>query len=277
MRASMIAALTVLGLLTVACVPAPPPEPVGQQVTVMSFNIHHGVGADGVLELQRIADTVARSGAGIVGLQEVDRHFHERSDFVDQATWLAQTLGMHVAFGANLDLDPIDPADPRRQYGNAVLSTYPILSSTNTLLPLEAGGEQRGLLEAVVEVDGTEVRAYSTHLQHDSQSARIAQIEAIRSYLANSSSDSSVVLLGDLNATPDSPEIAAIVEDLTDSWEEAGVGDGFTYSTDSPSVRIDYVLTSDDLTTRTAAVIASDASDHLPVSATITIPVPVMA
>ena len=275
MRTATLAALTVLVLLSVACVPPPAPEPIGQQITVMSFNIHHGVGVDGNLDLQRIADVVTSSSAGIVGLQEVDRHFGERSDFVDQATWLAQTLDMHVAFGANLDLEPIDPADPRRQYGNAVLSTYPIVSSLNTLLPLEAGGEQRGLLEAVVDVDGTEVRAYSTHLQHDSQSARLAQVEAIRAYLAASSADSSVVLLGDLNATPESPEIAVIVEDLTDSWEEAGVGDGFTYSTDSPSVRIDYVLTSDDLTTRTAAVITSDASDHLPVSATITLPVPV--
>ena len=155
-----------------------------------------------------------------------------------------------------------------------MLSAHPITSWGNLLLPLDPGDEQRGLLEAVLDVDGTEVRAYSTHLQHDSQSARIDQVEAIRAHLAASTSDSSVVLLGDLNGTPESPEIAAISEDLTDSWEEAGVGDGFTYSTDSPSVRIDYVMTSDDVATRTAAVLASDASDHLPVTATIILPQP---
>lgn len=74
--------------------------------TVMSYNIHHGVGIDGQLSLQRIADVIRDSGAEIVGLQEVDRHYGERSDFKDQAKELADLLGYHYAYGANLDLEP---------------------------------------------------------------------------------------------------------------------------------------------------------------------------
>jgi endonuclease/exonuclease/phosphatase family metal-dependent hydrolase len=52
--------------------------PAETTVTVMSFNIHHGQGTDGVLDLERIARVIRASGADIVGLQEVDRHFGGR-------------------------------------------------------------------------------------------------------------------------------------------------------------------------------------------------------
>jgi endonuclease/exonuclease/phosphatase family metal-dependent hydrolase len=80
------------------------------------------------------------------------------------------------------------------------------------------------------------------------------------------------VLVGDLNATPDSPEIGAITEDLADAWAQAGEGDGFTYDAETPHARIDYVLTSSDVVARTAAVVTSDASDHLPVVADLVLP-----
>jgi endonuclease/exonuclease/phosphatase family metal-dependent hydrolase len=211
------------------------PEPRPRPLRVATYNIHH----------------------------EVDRHWSGRSDFVDQATWLADRLGMDVVFGANLDRDPLTPGAQRRQYGTAILSTHRIRSSTNILLPRPEGGEQRGLLEAAIKVRGVPVRVFTTHLQHDSQVERMAQIAQIRAVLADV--PESVVLLGDLNATPESPEIAAITDDLVDTWVEAGVGDGYTFDAATPHARIDYVMTSDGIVARTAAVVATDASDHLPV------------
>lgn len=235
-----------------------------------SFNIHHGVGLDGLLDLERVARVVEDEQPDVIGLQEVDRHFGERSDFVGQARWLADRLGMRVVFGANLDLDPLTPGAERRQYGTAILSRYRIHRWRNTLLPRPEGGEQRGLLEARVTVRGVPVRVFNTHLQHDSQAERLAQIAQVRAIVADSRE--SVVLVGDLNATPESPEITAITEDLTDSWVEAGEGDGYTYDAETPHARIDYVLTSADIVARTAAVLATDASDHLPVVADLVLP-----
>jgi endonuclease/exonuclease/phosphatase family metal-dependent hydrolase len=238
---------------------APPPRPL----RVATFNIHHGVGLDTVLDLERIAATVESTGAEVVGLQEVDVHFGERSNFVDQATWLANRLGMYVVFGANLDRDPLTPGAPRRQYGTAILSEHRITEWTNTLLPRPEGGEQRGLLEARLRVRGLPVRVFNTHLQHNSQVERLAQVAAIRDALAGT--DESVVVLGDLNATPDSPEIGNLTEDLVDAWVTAGVGDGYTYDAATPHARIDYVMSSGDVVARTAAVVTTDAADHLPV------------
>jgi endonuclease/exonuclease/phosphatase family metal-dependent hydrolase len=241
-----------------------------RQLRVATFNIHHGVGLDGVLDLARIAATVERTGAEVVGLQEVDRHWSERSNFVDQATWLAELLDMHVVFGANLDLDPLAPGAPRRQFGTAILSTYRIRATTNTLLPRPLGGEQRGLLEGQIKVRGIPVRVFNTHLQHDSQVERLAQVARIQRVLATA--NESVVLLGDLNATPDTPEIAGLTDLLVDAWVTAGVGDGFTFDASTPHARIDYVMSSGNVVARTAAVVTTDAADHLPVVADLALP-----
>ena len=222
----------------------------------MSFNIRHGVGADGRLDLDRVAAAIAASEAEVVGLQEVDRHFSERSNFVDQATYLAGLLGMQVVFGPNLDLPPLVDGLPRRQYGNAILSRSEIRSSRNVLLPRLGASEQRGLLIATTEVGGAEVTVLSTHLQVEAIVAEMASIET------------NVVLLGDLNAEPGSPEVGLLAGRLTDAWSAAGTGDGYTYSVSDPHKRVDYVFSSDGLAARTAMVVDSDASDHRPVVAT---------
>jgi endonuclease/exonuclease/phosphatase family metal-dependent hydrolase len=247
-------------------------EPAGPKrpIRVMSFNIHHGRGVDGRLDLTRVAAEARDSGADIVGLQEVDRHWSERSDLADQAAELARALHMHVVYGANLDLDPRNPGEPRRQYGNAILSDAPIREWRNTLLPRSGSSEQRGLLEALVTMRGIPVRVFTTHLQHTSQQERLAQVAAIRKRI--STAREPVILTGDLNAGPDTPEIDAITQDLVDAWAEAGVGPGYTYSTENPHARIDYVLHSNNVTTCSAAVLSTAGSDHLPVTADLALP-----
>lgn len=253
---------------------APRPQAPDRPLTVVSFNIHHGAGTDGLVDLARIAQVVRVSGADVVGLQEVDRHFGARSDFVDQAAWLARALRMHVVYGANLDLDPLAPGQQRRQYGTAILSNHPILDWDNTYLPRFADHEQRGLLRARINVRGVPVQVYNTHLQHNDAAERLAQAQAITQLIGTP--DDSVVLLGDLNATPAAPEIRTLVETLVDAWEAAGVGDGYTYPVEDPHSRIDYVMQSDDVVVRTVAVVttplAASASDHLPVLAEVALP-----
>jgi endonuclease/exonuclease/phosphatase family metal-dependent hydrolase len=234
-------------------------------VRVASFNIHHGVGTDGRLDLERTATTLAATGAELVGLAEVDRHFGERSGFVDQAAWLGELLGLQPAFGATIDRPPPAPGLPRRQYGNALLSAHPVLAWRNVLLPHPNGGEQRGLLDALVDVDGTPVRMFTTHLQHDSDAERRAQVDAVLAELAGAPRP--VVLTGDLNARPGSVELRRLTAVLVDAWRTAGAGPGYTFDARTPHARIDYVLSSPDLVARDAVVTPSRASDHRPVSA----------
>ncbi|TCO49161.1 endonuclease/exonuclease/phosphatase family metal-dependent hydrolase [Kribbella antiqua] len=234
-------------------------------LTVMTYNIHHGAGIDGALDLERIAVLIEKSGADVVGLQEVDRHWSARSNWVDQPAWFAQRLKMHYAYAANLDLPPLNPGEPRRQYGTAILSRYPIQDFSNTLLPLYPTGEQRGLAVASIKVRGADLRFANTHLTSNNNSERLEQAQKVVSLLGTSTTPT--LLVGDLNARPDAPEIKTLTALLNDTWPEVGVGPGYTIEADNPTARIDYLLHSSQLEPTAASVPLSLASDHLPVVA----------
>ena len=99
------------------------------QLNILTFNIHHGRGTDGKLDLSRIAHIIEASGADVIGLNELDRNFLRRSAFVDQLQWLAKRLNMHAAFGATVTLPSLKRTP--RQYGNGLLSRFPIISHSN--------------------------------------------------------------------------------------------------------------------------------------------------
>ena len=266
-------ALAVVLVLASCAAPAPwtPPPPSPGSVTVMSFNIRHGVGTDNLLDLDRIARVVAASGAELVGLQEVDRHFGTRSNFVDQATYLADSLGMEVVFGANLDLDPLAPGEARRQYGNAILSRHPITGWDNTLLPRLPTSEQRGLLHATLDVDGTPVEAYATHLQFDSPAERLQQVQAILGTIGGPRSPAwSCWATSTRHRTPPRWPAGGPAHRCMGAGRGGRRQHVLLPDPDQPDR---YVLTSRERDpVRTAAVIASDVSDHRPVVASLTLP-----
>ncbi len=235
----------------------------GVPLRVATYNIHHAAGPDDVLDLEHVAQVLASTRADVIGLQEVDRHWGERSNFIDEAQWLADRLDRFVVYGANLDLDPLEPGQERRQYGTAILSRFPIRAWSNTYLPKFGDHEQRGLLEATIKVRGVTVRFANTHLQHNDNLEREAQAAKIVELLG--SEPRRTFLVGDLNATAETPEITTLTNVFTDAWTKVGEGDGFSYPSEDPHARIDYVLASRDVTPRRAKVALTDASDHLPV------------
>jgi endonuclease/exonuclease/phosphatase family metal-dependent hydrolase len=269
-RARTLLVMLIAVLLLAAPASAHRPKPHDRELRVITFNIHHGADGAEQLDLERIARVIEDSGADVAALQEVDRHWSARSAFADQAAELGRRLQMRAVYAPNLDLDPLEAGQPRRQYGTAILSRFPIAWSRNTLLPRPNNGEQRGLLEAVIRVRGVRVRLAGTHLQHNSALERAAQAQRIAELLAPAREP--VVLAGDLNAVPDAPELAPLLGMFADTWTRAGSGPGFTIPVEAPDRRIDYVLTSPDVDARHAEVIATDASDHLPLVVDLAIP-----
>jgi endonuclease/exonuclease/phosphatase family metal-dependent hydrolase len=166
-------------LMLVPTAAAATPAGPARTVKVITYNIHHGAGVDGVLDLERIAAAIESSDADVVGLQEVDNHWSERSDWVDQAAWLARRLRMHYRYAPNLDLPPLNPGEPNRQYGTAILSKYPIKDFSNTFLPLYPGQEQRGLAVATLKVRGRDLRFANTHLTHNNNAERLDQAKKV--------------------------------------------------------------------------------------------------
>lgn len=249
-----------------------------RELTVMSYNIHTGIGEDGKLDLRRTADEIRASGAEVVGLQEVDKNWSSRSDFEDQARLLAEELGMRYFFAPIYSFEPAEPGGPRREYGLAILSRYPILSAENheirRLSTQSANSKPEpapGFPEAVLNVRGVKVRVYDTHLDYRSDpTVRRMQVDDMLRIMADDGGPK--VLTGDLNAPPDAPELAPLFEALNDPWAVRGAGDGFTYPADTPTKRIDYVLASPDVGVRSVVVPDTLASDHRPVVAELSLP-----
>jgi endonuclease/exonuclease/phosphatase family metal-dependent hydrolase len=234
------------------------------EVKVMSYNIHHAEGIDGELNLERIARIIKDAETDIVGLQEVDNHWSARSDFQNQAKELAKQLGMYYTYGPNLDLEPSEEDGHRRQYGTAVLSKYPIIESKNHPLTKIGNTEQRGLLETTINVKGSFLHFYNTHLALTPAEREVQVKEMLE--IADQKKGSKVIM-GDLNATPESIEMKPMYDAYADAF--AKTPEAYTYPAENPSKRIDYIFTSDDMEIDDADVISTPASDHLPLTAEI--------
>jgi len=135
LRCLVIASSMLIGLLSCGLSPTwgQSASKVPLVLRVLSYNIHHGEGVDGKLDLERIARVISSVQPDIVALQEVDL-LVARSQSIDQPRELARLTGMHSVFGANIDLQG-------GKYGNAVLARESISQSHNHLLPNIQQGE----------------------------------------------------------------------------------------------------------------------------------------
>jgi endonuclease/exonuclease/phosphatase family metal-dependent hydrolase len=225
------------------------------RLRVMTYNIHHGEGTDGKVDLERIAKLITDNKVDLVALQEVDRNT-QRTGKCDMPAELAKLTKMKAIFGANFPLEG-------GEYGNAILSRYPIREWTNYHLPKVVEGEQRGLLRALVETPEASIYFCSTHLDHRRPDAdRLASVEVIRKLTAGLIAPT--LIAGDFNARPGSEVYRRLASSFNDAWQAIGDGDGFTIPSNQPRARIDYLWFSEGLQPIAGTVLNSVASDHLP-------------
>jgi endonuclease/exonuclease/phosphatase family metal-dependent hydrolase len=238
-----------------------PPAPVAsppQILRVMTYNIHHGEGLDGKVDLARIAKIISAERADIVALQEVDRGVR-RTAGRDLPAELAQLTGLTCIFSNNF-------AYQGGEYGNAVLTRFPVLRATNSLYQMLRPNEQRGLLQLTLDVHGRELVFLNTHIDYrPDDSERRLNVKEIQTLTAGYQG-LPVILCGDFNTTPESRVHAELRTTFTDAWPLSGGGEGFTFPANAPDRRIDYVWVSPPNRLRPirASVPASEASDHRP-------------
>jgi endonuclease/exonuclease/phosphatase family metal-dependent hydrolase len=156
-------------------------------IRIVTWNIQAGLGADGVRDLDRIAERIrALADADVICLQEVARHDPELDGGAgaDQVAFLKARFFQHEAFfGAALDRAGPTPSH-RRQFGNMILSRLPVLEIATYPLPrpAEAGVKhmRRVAIEAVVAATNGPLRVTTTHLEFFAGTQRAAQAEALR-------------------------------------------------------------------------------------------------
>lgn len=75
-----------------------------------------------------------------------------------------------------------------------------------------------------------------------------------------------------MNAHPTSVEYAKLSTEYADVWPLVGEGPGYTFDSDDPKGRIDYVFVRGGVQAVDAEVISTIASDHMPVVADLLLP-----
>lgn len=262
-RREFVSSLPLLLALGLGCQSTPSPTRNRPRIRVMTYNIHHGEGMDGRLDLPRIADVIRSVDPDVVALQEVDDRTR-RSEGVPQADELGDLLGMHSVFGKALDFQG-------GGYGQATLSKHPFLDLQNHALPSSPDREPRAVLAAVIQPHPSlpPITFANTHLDHTrDDSDRRRQVLRLNELFAGADTDPAV-LLGDLNATPESDALAPLWESWKDS---AGAFAAPTIPVENPNRRIDYILVRPPARWHTLESRVLDervASDHLPVVATL--------
>ena len=229
-----------------------------QKLRVVSYNIKHGLGNDGRLDLKRTASLLNNLSADFIGIQEVDNKV-QRSGGVDQAQTLGKSLQMHSAFGSFMDYQG-------GQYGLGILSKYPILKADEIRLP--TGNEPRVALACRIQLpDQTEVVVVNLHFDWvEDDKFRFMQAETLAKYLDTLTLP--YLLIGDFNDQPKSRTLELLSRNKLAAVKP--MNDRLTYSSTDPSIEIDFIFASprDSWQFRYCRVLDGKVtSDHRPVNA----------
>ncbi len=224
------------------------------RIKVMSLNMHHGTNKYGFYNLHKVSQFIKEQNVDIIGVQEVDKNVF-RSKFHDQARQLACALQMFYVFGPNIDIG-------RGQYGNAILTRYPIKDYKNIMLP--SARENRGLLISQIQVGAKKVNFFVTHLGLTKQE-RKDQIRIIRKNI--DAYNEKVILAGDFNCKEDSEEMKVLKEILVDVNCMRNTCYPYTYEAFGIKSRIDYIFVSKDIRVFEYNVLKTSISDHFPIDA----------
>ncbi|HEX9889278.1 MAG TPA: endonuclease/exonuclease/phosphatase family protein [Nitriliruptorales bacterium] len=256
-RATAVAVVVVALVLgaTVALRTSIPTAPGGDgyPVRVALANLHMGFDTEGryVGAVQGLA--LGAVDPDVVVLNEVDRGWALNGG-QDVLADVARGLDMPYVFAPAAD----------DVWGNAILSRYPVLGTGQEILPDSGGYMVRSAVWVVLDLGGgRELGVVGTHLHHRGedasirrpQAARVAEIAA-----ALSTAGRPVVLAGDLNSGPRSPDLAPIEARFRHA---AGPSVPRTYPSTGPDRAIDHVYLTPDLhAVSYEAFPVPDLSDH---------------
>jgi endonuclease/exonuclease/phosphatase (EEP) superfamily protein YafD len=234
---------------------------------LMTYNVDKWAarGATGVAEVIRAADV------DVVCMQEADSYWwmhgaDERPEALEKA------LADYRFFG---------------QGENRIATRLPVVRTR--ALSSAPGPGRRPMIEMVVKLGEREVTVITVHFiptlptvrVSDDRGearkadlsgialARVAQADRLAAHVSTLSGP--VVVCGDFNAPPASEPARRVAAVMQDAWTARGTGFGWTAPDRLPRTRIDYVFVRA-LAVLDVAVIDAHASDHRPVTATLSLP-----
>lgn len=247
--------------LTTACVAGDTkaePAKKTEVLRVMAYNIKHGRGMDGTVDLERTAAVISKLNPDLVALQEIDNNC-KRSGNQDIAAELGKLLKMEHRFAKFMDYQG-------GEYGLAVLSKLPIKNQVRHQLP--PGAEPRCALEISVQAKHwpTPLAFVSVHNDWTNEGIRVKQVTALLKAMEGQKSP--VILAGDFNGTPNCASLKLLQEH---GWkiQKKTRSEPFTFPSKKPKVEIDFLITRNLPRLKVDHFVVEEemASDHRPIFA----------
>lgn len=254
--------LLFLGIFLVSALSEVAAQDTLKVITYNIFNAQHP-DKDGESTLKEIANFISEEDPDFVALQEVDSATNRLAKLNDNryfslADSLAELTNMHASFSKAIGFDGGD-------YGIAMLSRRPV-NARKVQLPNPKEGEPRVLLTAEISIALEKKMIFAaTHLDHQYKENRLQQVDVVSELLLHKN-NVPIILAGDFNFEPDSKAYQTIQKYWVDTALEDEHPD-FTYPTNNPSRRIDYVFVSPSKRWEITSYRTHNLpySDHLPV------------
>lgn len=159
---------------------------------IVTFNVAHGQGMDGIVDLQRQAEVIKNYKPDIVFLQEIDMYTKRAGDR-NQIREFSKAIGLYYcSMESNITLE-------EGYYGDGIISRFPISFSTNYLMPLtDINHEQRGILCNRISFGTTKLNLFSVHLS-TYKDERILAAKEINRIIKKISPKELIIMGGDFN------------------------------------------------------------------------------
>lgn len=166
------------------------PAPGVRRIAIGSYNIHSCVGMDRRRSPSRIAEVLRELDCDIYALQEVDNEPGDEEDS-QQLEYLSEAMSMAAIPGLRI-------VRHSGEYGNALLTRFPVLSVHRHDLSYGKWLEPRGAIDVELDVGGRALRVIATHLGL-SRSERRFQWRQLLAAIAASPPEHPTIVLGDMN------------------------------------------------------------------------------
>lgn len=229
-------------------------------------------------KVENIAKEVLRINPDILCAQEF---IQNTNDGTDTAKKLADLINYHRFYRES---ETWNNRPFMTSQGNAIFSKFPIVRTWHAFIknpnhnPADASAEGRIYLEIDIEANGKVITIGTTHISFippiQTEESRMDEINHLVDIIKTKKEN--YVFTGDLNSPPEKHAVTEISKylknagpDLNEKTWTTKIHDKKGFYENKLNWRIDYIFATPDIKVKSAEIIKTEYSDHLPILAVI--------